>query len=618
MASLPDSALHLWFGLEYIPGVKDVDCFLWHEEVGPFVVEVKAVSLEMVLEFGTKDCRIRGRDERRTPQAQAYEAFESLQRYLRPKVGALPFIGSTVCWPQIRREAWRRRWDNPYIAGEMADRMLFEEDIFGSPSDLTDRLGYIWKNPPHKSGAAYKFTHWPTQFDAIKAALDERALPKPAPSDLDRLRAIEKEITADTRRLVPPIGPSATHFLGFPGTGKTFRLLQVGAYHAREKRDVLFTCYNKTLAADIRRILSYSDKLGGTESGALDIYDAYDLLRSYAVELGLKDSDLDIAEWGETIAEAVLGAADCARQYDTVLIDEAQDMTDWMLRFLAAHTHPGSTVCVASGRGQELYGSGATWLHDFARNAAAGKRSIGLRRNFRNYRAVFQFAHVFHEAGMDAGKVDRLMERFRKPPRAEDPEFPEFAREGGAKPAIHRIDESDLDEIDGDSTDFPHLQATCRQKEYKRIIAGQLDRLQQDERPLDLLVLVPTTDGKEAGYAREALRQIADERPSTGYIDYTRDGNRRDTAQPHMVRLCTFHSSRGIEGHRVVVFGLENLLGLAKATEADPANLGYVVLSRSLFESAIVLRPRPTPARPTSCVPPRSGSRLGPPTRNSH
>jgi hypothetical protein len=84
----------------------------------------------------------------------------------------------------------------------------------------------------------------------------------------------------------------------------------------------------------------------------------------------------------------------------------------------------------------------------------------------------------------------------------------------------------------------------------------------------------------------EALQDL----PGVEYIDYAADSNRRKIAREATVRVCTFHSARGIEGTRVIIFGFEQLKRLAESTNVDCFNLGYIVLSRSVFELVIVAR----------------------------
>ena len=58
------------------------------------------------------------------------------------------------------------------------------------------------------------------------------------------------------------------------------------------------------------------------------------------------------------------------------------------------------------------------------------------------------------------------------------------------------------------------------------------------------------------------------------------------------LRICTFHSARGIEGQRVVLFGLERLEELATKISTSPTNLGYIALSRASLDLTIAYRPK--------------------------
>jgi hypothetical protein len=96
---------------------------------------------------------------------------------------------------------------------------------------------------------------------------------------------------------------------------------------------------------------------------------------------------------------------------------------------------------------------------------------------------------------------------------------------------------------------------------------------------------VPDTNGIERTCALKAI-----ERLEIDFIDYTNDDYRRDIAQPNMVRLCTFHSARGIEGRRVIIFGIERLESLCPKINISLNNLGYITFSRSAFECVICVK----------------------------
>ncbi len=51
LKTLSGPQLHIWCGLNFIPGVKDTDLLIWHERCGIFNIEIRAVALRMVRTF---------------------------------------------------------------------------------------------------------------------------------------------------------------------------------------------------------------------------------------------------------------------------------------------------------------------------------------------------------------------------------------------------------------------------------------------------------------------------------------------------------------------------------------------------------------------------------------
>jgi hypothetical protein len=64
--------------------------------------------------------------------------------------------------------------------------------------------------------------------------------------------------------------------------------------------------------------------------------------------------------------------------------------------------------------------------------------------------------------------------------------------------------------------------------------------------PVGLLVLVPSEESCHARWARMALKKVTRPRDGVSYIDYTHDHSRRSIAHSSEIRLCTYHSSRGL------------------------------------------------------------------------
>jgi hypothetical protein len=588
LMSLRDEKLHLWFGLDFLPGVRDIDVLIWHENVGIFTVEVKAVPLHKIESFGYRKCAIRGRDSGVSPQRQAYEAYESLREYLGQSfLKKIGYVSSTACWPLIYRRNWDLRFDDPSVCGEFAQRMIFLEDLRGGASALSERLRYIYRNPPYRGGANYSFVHKDANLQAFKNELEPKARLKPADSDFQRLRRIERDVKAEALKDVPTDRETRLVYYGYPGTGKTFRLLGIALQHALAGRRVLLACYNKVLAADLRRLMSFSEELRSAPGG-LKIRDVYELLGEFASQYGVKDIKADDAdEWGALVADEIAVSPDM-QSYDTVLVDEAQDMENWALRMLEHLGHPGATICVAAGRGQELYGTSSEWLETFRR----ANQDKELRRNFRNTKPVFRLAQTFYETKLNPKKVATFLSKFKDSAQKETEVL--FDREDGLPTMFYYINDSELDDYDPDSGIFEEVQRDVMVPQYRRIIKEQLTEMGEargegdfDEYPMDLLILVPSGWSQEHRWAINALDTLPG---GIRYIDYTHEDNRRRIARRDAVRLCTFHSARGIEGTRVVAFGFESVKDLAEKSNTDYPNLGYIVLSRSVFEMLTVFR----------------------------
>src|SRR5947209_7431982 len=89
LQAVPDVRLHLWFSVRQVPGVRDIDIIIWHEAVGVFAVEVKAVPLNAVEFISWSRCKINGRPEGKNPSIQAHEANDSLRNFLGSKFSSL-------------------------------------------------------------------------------------------------------------------------------------------------------------------------------------------------------------------------------------------------------------------------------------------------------------------------------------------------------------------------------------------------------------------------------------------------------------------------------------------------------------------------------------------------
>lgn len=301
LKALPDAQLHLWCGLNFIPGVKDTDLLLWHERCGIFNIEIKAVPLREVKTFGWagSHCTIQGRPADRGPVEQAHQAMYSLLQWLRGRDLGKLYLTSVAAWPCAYRSDWNRNWDDVRICGAFAESMLFKEDFDSDPAALVRRLRYVREHPNRGEKPKAAFVHSSALLQSLRKELEVNARAKPSPSDIERLESIEKRVDFEERERVPPQSGRRWIYSGKVGTGKTFRLLRIGSWHAEEGSRVLYLCFNKVLASDMRRLLNLSDRLNIPE-GLVDAYDVFDFLGRFLKEpLTVADHDHD--EWAELI-----------------------------------------------------------------------------------------------------------------------------------------------------------------------------------------------------------------------------------------------------------------------------------------------------------------------------
>jgi hypothetical protein len=235
LQAIDDPSLHLWFALEYLPGILDIDLLLLHERAGIFVIEVKAIPLKMIKSFGLSKCEIEGRTDNRPPHLQAGDARWKLKDLLDRQLGRrTPRIEATACFPLITRREWNSHFGVPsHITGEYSDAVLFDCDLSAGAKTFEDRLQRIWYNPPARTGAKRPFSCDQSLIDQItKIVAPMPQKPLAAPSDYERLRVIEGAVESEAIQDCPINKQVRILYKGRPGTGKTFRLVTIGMAQA--------------------------------------------------------------------------------------------------------------------------------------------------------------------------------------------------------------------------------------------------------------------------------------------------------------------------------------------------------------------------------------------------
>lgn len=571
--------VHLWFNVSWIPGVGEIDIIVWRERGGLFVCEVKGVSLQHIDSL-TLDKMKLSRDDRPhpTPQIQTLRKIHELRNQIKPKLsGPMPFATPVVIWPNITAPEWRTRFGGEVAA--LANRMLFMEDISSSANLFDLGLVRVAQNPvigPQGDMRPLDDRQLLCSFENAIAGRPPRPLSRP--TDIEKLRLLEAKVARQVYADVPVDVHSRVLYRGGPGTGKTFRLLQLGVNHSIAGRSVLYVCFNKTLAADIKRLFSLNLEIREATQFPW-VFDIADLLKYVSNLLGLQLGELrfeDLEQWWHLVRTELQDSKtiDIAT-FDLVLIDEIQDLDDWMLDFASAFLGPDGSVAVAQGVGQQLYPSRGDWLQKFESSC----RTVNLTRNFRNTAPVYEVASEMRRWASSFGDGGCLTEPIQAT----------FDRPEGRAPAIGVLLDSAAT-IGGGLAFDRHM---C--EEYRRLIAAEVENLYRACASTDLLILVPQDESNERRWALDALQALG-----VPFVDYTRTRNniakwapfldeRRVATDGEMIRLCTYRSSRGLEGTRVLVFGLERSIQVSRALNAQLDSLLHVVLSRALVECTVAI-----------------------------
>lgn len=235
------------------------------------------------------------------------------------------------------------------------------------------------------------------------------------PSALDRMKmdAMSREsLDKETYALA---GSKLLLFKGHGGTGKTMLLLQVANKACGEGRSTILLTYNKALVADIRRTMALagiSDEFGSGSIQAMTVHSFfYRLLKDNGILIGDEEDFLEeYLPYLEQLAEISQEGGITHREWDLILIDEAQDWPDIERQLLVESFGPERLV-VADGRQQLVRGqSPCNWKKGIDEGSY---QEILLSRGFRMKRNIAAFTNKVAQAmGLGDWHVDEQGEAY--------------------------------------------------------------------------------------------------------------------------------------------------------------------------------------------------------------
>lgn len=584
-----NSDIELWFDVNYIPGVTDLDLLLLDNQVGIYLIEIKSMKLDAIEIFTQTEFVLKGDQKRQHPTMQLRTGSQKLRDHVKrfPKMKdkkSLPFLQSTVLWSEITRKEWKLRFANPVISG-FEEMCIFKDDL-DSYNKLISALQRLWEKPIlgiltpqaarciHGEMDIFRSAIAPNKYNVELSLSMKEELSRPVK---------DSKSTAEKYELGKPHKVSLQ---GAPGTGKTTILREIGLKNLAAGARVLHVCFNKVLAADQKREYQIL-RQNVEEYGFIDVFDIWELYKELGHTAGIK-GEAQVLESVQTYLESEEGSN--FLKYDVILIDESQDLRDDFFLVVQLIARSNAAWFIAYGKGQETNNFFANeqhpspWLTNFLEIADANH----LKRSFRNSTKAFLLAQAFWEKFPDLDSAKSWLEN-------------KFSRQSGSD-SQYELDLS----IPQSKNDFNVEILPAGNKRHafiKNIILGAIEDSRRANRGEDLLVAVLAPSMKKVGeteepissgyeLVRSVLVEIA-ESFNMDFHDLVPKEARRDVPKIGAIRLVTLQGIRGLSASHVIIFDLLQLEKWVKRESENIKppliNLTYIALSRSKASTIVAI-----------------------------
>ena len=589
LSKFADPRLELWFDVNYIPGVTDIDLILSDSQVGLYVVEIKSMKIDAIQKFtNTEFILIKDQSKQhpiiqvRIGQSKLRDFFKRIPKFQNKR--NMLFVQTTVLWSEITRKEWKQRFSDPEMT-YVQESMIFKDDLT-SYNMLISALQRIWERPllGVTTPANARGEHGDmTEFRRVLAPQSNVIeISASMASELSRPVGQSKKIA---EKYTPP-GTYKASLQGAPGTGKTTILREIGLMYASAGASVLHVCFNKVLAADQKREYQLLKKKND-EYGFVDVFDVWALYK----ELGFSGGITKESEVVESVRAYLASEEGRHRvKYDLVLVDESQDLRQNFFEVLEMIARPSASWVVAYGKGQETNNfeldanHPSPWLTKFLSEAEANH----LKRSFRNSTRAFLIAQSFWENFASLSDAKEWIKKKYTQQQSDDNQF-----------------ELDL-ALPQTKNDF-RIETLpigpARKSAVKTLILSAIEDARKANRGEDLLVGVikpssPKPESTESvssssyELVKEVLLEISDELKVVLH-DLVPNENRREVTKIGAIRLVSLQSIRGLSASHVLLFDLEQLEIWTKSQgnsiKPPMNNLGYIALSRSKASTIVAL-----------------------------
>jgi superfamily I DNA/RNA helicase len=573
-AARPDADFICWYEPPIGSAGKEPDFLLFGKRLGFLVLEVKDWAAWQIISFNPHQftVRISGKPEKKTnPDKQAKGYINTLKERLSkvpeflsddPRFRGHPRIpiGRIVVFPNISRSEYT---DSKFKWLIEAERVLLKEDLEATGEFLCDTSGKRFQARISKV-MPFAFKGFIQEdIDRLCSILwPEGKIDLPVRLGPGKARFQEEVLALDEAqsRLAWRIGSGHQVIKGPPGSGKTLvlvhRCCQLYRYRPGAKR-ILLVCYNIALVSYLRRLLQEKGILLG--EGGVQVLHFYELCsRILGEKIHYENEEND---YYNLITDKALNKVNRGerriRPFDAILVDEAQDFNNGMLKTISGLLAPKGDFIIALDPLQDLYRRKASWR---SLGIEASGRTHYLKKAYRNTIEIFEFTQRF------IGAISPIEEQMSLLPQ-------DFAHHGDP-PDIRRFESTEeieaflVDDI-SDSINKDGFKRSEIAVIYDDKVYGP-SRFTYDNRALPMRILdtlnsrgIPTT------WVSQDVR-------SKEMYDITTD----------RVSLISVHSSKGLDFDIVYLVGMDHIRSPGD-TKDDLVSLGYVAMTRAKYRLVI-------------------------------
>ncbi|MDN4592529.1 3'-5' exonuclease [Polycladomyces subterraneus] len=430
-----------------------------------------------------------------------------------------------------------------------------------SPTDLLDKI---------KNMFVASFRHAPLSqrdirtiryhlFPEVRISAEYKPV-RPLPGSQYALVELDdvKVMDLQQENLAKQIGDKHRLIRGVAGSGKTLILASRAKILAESHPDwhILVLCFNIALARYIDQMIQYKLReniVEHSEKSAVPPTPNNVRITVRHFHQWLKEIGISKDEQIPDVLKRLEKGEGHFPMYDAVLIDEGQDFSSEWLKLVVKLLNPETmSLLIVEDRAQTVYSRQRNFAQDIGLSFRG--RSRVLKKNYRNTAPIIQLAWDFYQTyGLDYHDQEDEVEVIP----------PESSQRPGDPPIIHKAS-SLLEEM--------------------AWVAKQIERLHDDKRvPYEeIAVLYRYNFSRSYPIVRLLLQHLKQRDIPYYWISESRDTKMNFNKDEAAVKICTIHSSKGLDFKAGFVVGIDSMpFHNQEIGPAQEASLLYIGLTRA-------------------------------------